>query len=104
MISSTFTARQVPTMVAVDRSWYEAMEEDRAMASLASDPSCARRQRLLGPVRVATVLAVVIGCVALYRVVEALGVGAGLLAIWLLPMLVLGVATCVERLLLLLTR
>jgi hypothetical protein len=104
MLSSTFTADEVPTMVAVDRSWYEALEEDRAMASLASDPACARQRRLLGPVRAVTVLSVLLGLVALYRVVEALGLGAGLLVVWLLPMFVLGVATTVEKVLLRVTR
>jgi hypothetical protein len=91
-------------MVAVDRSWYEAMEENRELARLARDPACARQRRIFGPVRVVTVLAVVVGLLGFYQVVDTHGLGAGLAVVWVLPMLVLGVVLAAEKLLLRFTR
>jgi len=66
---------------------------------LAHDPACARQRRMFGPVRVVAALAFLVGILALVNIVAMFGLGAGLVAVWALPMLVLAVVLGAERLL-----
>ena len=84
-------------MVAVDRSWIEAVEEQRELDRLARDPESARRRRVVGPVRAVAVVALVLGLIASVGIVTEFGVGAGLALVWALPMLVLGVVLGAEK-------
>ena len=87
-------------MVAIDRSWIEAAEEQRELDRLSRDPASARRRRVVGPVRAVAVVALVLGVVGLVGVVNEFGVGAGLALVWALPMLVLGIVLGAEKVLL----
>lgn len=91
-------------MVAIDRSWCEAIEEQRELDRLARDPMSARRKRLVGPVRIIAVLTLAIGVFGLVRAVDEFGVGAGVALAWALPMCVLGVVLGAEKVLLHFTR
>jgi hypothetical protein len=82
-----------------DARWYEAMADEREIARLAHDPACVRQRRMFGPVRIVAALAFVLGLAGLVNVVSTYGVGAGLVGIWVLPMLVLGVVLAAERVL-----
>jgi hypothetical protein len=82
-----------------DARWYEALADDREIVRLAHDPTCARQRRMFGPVRVVAAVAFILGVVALVNVVAVFGLGAGLVAVWALPMLVLAVVLGAERLL-----
>jgi hypothetical protein len=88
-----------PGEVVHDERWYEAMADERERARLSQDPACARQRRMFGPVRIVAALAFVLGVVLLVNVVSMFGLGAGLLGIWALPMLVLGVVLGAERVL-----
>jgi len=85
--------------VAHDERWYEAMADERERARLAQDPACVRQRRMFGPVRAIAAVAFVLGVVLLVNVVSTFGIGAGLVAVWVLPMLVLGVVLGAERVL-----
>lgn len=91
-------------MVAIDRSWCEALEEQREIERLARDPGVAQRRRVAGPVRVVTLLALVLAAYGFVHAVSRYGVGAAVALAWLLPMLVLGVILGAERLLVQFTR
>jgi len=91
-------------MVAIDRSWCEALEEQREIERLARDPGIARRRRVAGPVRVVTLLALVLAGYSFVHAVAEYGVAAALVLVWVLPMLVLGVALGAEKLLVQFTR
>jgi hypothetical protein len=82
-----------------DERWYEALADERERARLAHDPACVRQRRMFGPVRIVGALAFLLGILGLIAVVESYGLGAGLLAVWALPMLVLGVVLAAERVL-----
>jgi hypothetical protein len=86
-------------MVAVDRSWCEALEVERELARLAHDPSLPRRRRVAGAVRVIAAVALLVGLAAVVPAVTRFGVGAGLAAVWVLPMALLGVVLAAERVL-----
>ena len=85
--------------VAHDERWYEALADERERTRLAHDPACARQRRMFGPVRVVAALTSVLAVVVLVNLVAMFGLGAGLLGIWALPMLVLGVVLVAERVL-----
>jgi hypothetical protein len=82
-----------------DERWYEALADERERERLAHDPTCARQRRMFGPVRVVGALAFLLGIVGLVAVIVSFGVGAGLLAVWALPMLVFGVVLATEHVL-----
>jgi hypothetical protein len=82
-----------------DERWYEALADEQERTRLAQDPACARQRRMFGPVRIIAALAFVLGAVALVNVVMAFGLGAGLIAAWVLPMFVLAVVLGAERVL-----
>ena len=90
---------QAPQQPEHDARWYEALADEREIVRLAHDPACARQRRMFGPVRVVAALAFLVGILALVNIVAMFGLGAGLVAVWALPMLVLAVVLGAERLL-----
>jgi hypothetical protein len=82
-----------------DERWYEALADERERARLAQDPDCVRQRRMFGPVRVVGALAFLLGVLGCITVVSTFGLGAGILAVWAVPMLVLGVVLAAERVL-----
>jgi hypothetical protein len=109
LLDSPVTSRDTFDMVAIqagaqrdaehDERWYEALADERERTRLAQDPACVRQRRMFGPVRIVGALAFLLGILGLVIVVQTFGVGAGLLAVWALPMLVLGVVLAAERVL-----
>ncbi|HEX7094489.1 MAG TPA: hypothetical protein VF183_01310 [Acidimicrobiales bacterium] len=91
-------------MVAIDRSWCEALEEQRELERLAGDPACARRRRVVGAVRAVTVVTIALGIYGVVQAFDAFGVGVGLALSWALPMVILGIVVATEKLLVSVTK
>ncbi len=83
-----------------DWVWAMRLEEELDYDLLASDSVAARRQRLVGRVRVIALVAVVFSIVGVIRVGIEYGLGLGLLGAWALPVVVLAVVLSAEKVLL----
>ena len=83
-----------------DWAWAMRLEEELDYDLFARDVVAARRQRMVGRVRVVALITLVCSIVAVVRVGVDYGLGLGLLGAWALPVVVLGVVLTVEKLLL----
>jgi hypothetical protein len=83
-----------------DWVWAMRLEEELDYAMLERDTAAMRRQRLVGWVRVVALVAVVASLVVVIRAASAYGLGVGIVGVWALPVVVLAVVLCAEKLLL----
>ncbi len=81
-------------------AWAMRLEEELDYDLFARDVAAARRQRMVGRVRLVAFVTVVCSIVAVVRLGADYGLGLGLLGAWAMPVVVLGVVLTVEKVLL----